>query len=71
MSGFISFVVVLAVFSATLRLIVVTLDNASGTIAAAIRGDARAAVTVLRIQPRATRQIVVIRPAFALLRAVA
>lgn len=71
MFGFLSFFVVLAVLSATLGLIVATLDNASGAIAAAIRGDARAPVTAIKIRSPAVRQFVVTQPAFAPRRAAA
>ena len=71
MLGFLSFVIVVAVLASTLRLIFSTLDESSNAIGAALRGEPSRPPMLVPARRAAGRQIVVTRPAFALLRAAA
>ena len=71
MLGFLSFVVVLTMLSATVGLIVVTIRNASETICGALRGDTFRSENFVNFGPRRIRQSVPRRPNYAPLRAAA
>ena len=71
MLQFVSFFVVLAMLSGTIRLIVMTIRNASGAIGSALLGNPTNSVTFVTLRPRALRQAVVIPSGSALLRAAA
>lgn len=71
MLGFLSFIVVLTILSATVGLIVATIRNASETICGALRGDTPLRENVMYSGPRRIRQSIPIRPCYAPLRAAA
>ena len=71
MLGFLSFIVVLTILSATVGLIVLTIRNASETICGALRGDRPRSVTFVTFGPRPVRQMVPMRPYYVPLRAAA
>ncbi len=71
MLGLISFLVVFVVLVATLRLIFVTLDNASHAITSAIMGDRPDRIATVQFRSRGKRHFTIRQSAFAPLRAAA
>ena len=71
MLGFLSFIVVLTILSATVGLIITTIRGASETICRALRGDMRHRENFVNFGPRRIRQTVPIRVNAAPLRAAA
>jgi hypothetical protein len=71
MLGFLSFIIALAILSGTVGLIAATIRDASETIFAALRGNARHRDNFVNFGPRRVRQSVPMRLRSAPLRAAA